>query len=142
MQMSALTCAMDDLPENRLCDDFSRAADDFAVMQQEHRAALFAGNCKDLFSWRQSREEAFRCLVRILDKVVACGQDNKGCAVRVREIMGKLLAEEEVLQGFVAAQRLKMQEQLLAMRKGKEVLQGYSMNKGQVPRPRYLNSKM
>ena len=124
-----------------LSEDFSRAADDFAAMQQEHRAALVAGNLKDLFSWGYGRERAFRRLAVILERVVACGQENKGCVASAREKMGKLLAEEEVLRELILARQLKMQEQLLAMRKGKEALQGYNMNKRLVPQPKYLSSR-
>ena len=79
MKMSVSTGAMEDSSAHSLSGDFLRAANDFAAMQQEHRAALLAGNCKDLFSWRQSREQAFRGLARILERVVACGEDTTGC---------------------------------------------------------------
>jgi len=133
---------MGDTPVHGLLEDFLRAADDFGAMQQEHRVALLAGECKDLLSWRQSREQAFRGLARMLERVVARGQDNQGCVVRVREIMAKLLADEDVLQKLILAQQLKLKDQLQAMRKGKEALQGYNINKGLVPRPRYLSSRM
>ena len=142
MKMSVSTGAMEDSSAHSLSGDFLRAANDFAAMQQEHRAALLAGNCKDLFSWRQSREQVFMSLARILERVVACGQENRECAVRAYEIMGKLLAEEDVLQKQIMARQMKVQEKLLAMRKGKEALQGYNINKGLVPRPRYLSSRM
>lgn len=125
-----------------MLEGFSQAAEDFSAMQRDHRDALAAGNCTDVLSWRQSREQAFRGLVRMLERVVDCGQDNPGGVARVREIMEKLLAEEDALQELILARRLKVQEQLLAMRKGKEALQGYNMNKGLVPRPRYLSSRM
>lgn len=131
-----------DVSRTGLLVDFSQAAEDFSAMQQEHRDALAAGNCTDIFSWRQGREQAFRGLVRMLERVIAQGQDNPGGVVRVREIMEKLLAEEDALQELILARRLKVQEQLLAMRKGKEALQGYNMYKGLVPRPRYLSSRM
>ena len=140
--MAVATEVRADLSGCALAEDFFRAADDFAVMQQEHRDALLAGNGKGFFSWRQNRECAFRSLVRILDKVVAGGQDDKGFVFCAREIMEKLLAGEDALQELILAHQLKIQEQLLAMRKGKEALQGYSMNKGQVPRPRYLSNRM
>lgn len=125
-----------------MLENFAQAAEDFSAMQQEHRDALAAGNCTDVFSWRQSREQAFRGLVRMLENIAARGWDNPGGVVRVREIMEKLLAGEDALQKLILARRLKVQEQLLAMRKGKEALQGYNMNKGLVPRPRYLSSRM
>lgn len=140
--MAVATEVRDDVSGCALSEDFFRAAEDFAAMQQGHRDALLAGNGKGFFSWRQNRERAFRSLVRILDKLVAGGQDDKGFVVGALEIMRKLLAEEDVLQELILARQLKTQEQLLAMRKGKEALQGYSMNKGQVPRPRYLSSRM
>ena len=68
-----------------LSEDFFRAADDFGAMQQEHREALAAGNLKDLFSWGYGRERAFRRLAVILERVVACGQENKGCVASARE---------------------------------------------------------
>jgi len=142
MQISISTEVLDDSSAQSLFEDFSRAADDFAAMQQEHRAALLAGNCKDLFPWRQSREQAFRGLARILERVVACGEDTIGCVARVREIMETLLAEEDMLQELILSHQLKIQEQLHAMRKGKEALQGYNINKGLVPRPRYLSNRM
>ncbi|MFA7349076.1 MAG: hypothetical protein WCZ86_15095 [Desulfurivibrionaceae bacterium] len=142
MKMSVANEMMADAPVHGLLEDFLRAADDFGAMQQEHRAALLAGECKDLLSWRQSREQSFRGLARMLERVVACGQDNHGCIVRVREIMAKLLADEDVLQQLVLGQQLKLKDQLQAMRKGKEALQGYNINKGLVPRPRYLSSRM
>lgn len=142
MKMSVATEGMDEASVYSLSEDFLRTADDFSAMQQEHRTALLAGNCKDFLFWRQSREQAFRGLVRILERVVACGQDDKRCALSAREIMKKLLAEEDVLQELIVARQLKLQDQLQAMRKGKEALQGYSTNKGQVPRPRYLSSRM
>ena len=142
MKMPALTEGMSESPCRSLSEDFFRAADDFSAMQQEHQAALLAGNYKDLFSWPQRREQLFRSLARILERMVACGQENRDCAVKAHEIMGKLLAEEGVLQERILAQQLKVQEQLLAMRKGKEALQGYNINKGLVPRPRYLSSRM
>ncbi len=111
-------------------------------MQQEHRTALACGACKDIFSWRERREHAFRGLVRIVEKMVAGDGRNIRHGVRARDIMEKLLAEEDLLQELVMARQLEVQEQLLAMRKGKEALQGYNMNKGLVPRPRYLSSRM
>lgn len=142
MKMSAPNKVMGDAPVHGLLEEFLRAADDFGAMQQEHRDALLAGECKDLLSWRQGREQAFRGLARMLEMVVARGQDDHGCVVRVREIMAKLLAEEDVLHELILAQQLKLKEQLQAMRKGKEALQGYNINKGLVPRPRYLSSRM
>ena len=142
MKMSAATEMLGDSAVQGLSEDFLRAAGDFSAMQQEHQAALVAGNCKDLFSWRQGREQAFRGLARILEQVVACGQENTGCTVRAQEVMGKLLAEEDVLHHLIMAQQLKVQEQLHAMRKGKEALHGYNINKGLVPRPRYLSNRM
>ncbi|MFH1019043.1 MAG: hypothetical protein V1782_00320 [Pseudomonadota bacterium] len=140
--MSVLTEVLGESASQSLCEYFFQAADDFAAMQQEHRAALIAGNCKDLFSWRQSREQAFRNLARILEKVVACGQDIKWQIVSAQKTMEKLLAEEDVLREVIMVRQLKVQEQLLAMRKGKEALQGYNINKGLVPRPRYLSNRM
>lgn len=142
MKMPDAAKILGDVSLAGMVEDFSQAVEDFSAMQQEHRDALAAGNCKDIFSWRQSREQAFRGVVRMLERVVASGRDNQGCVVRVHEIMGKLLAEEDALQELILARRLKAQEQLLAMRKGKEALQGYNINKGLVPRPRYLSSRM
>ncbi len=142
MKMSAPNEVMGDAPVHGLLEEFLRAADDFGAMQQEHRDALLAGECKDLLSWRQGREQAFRGLARMLEMVVTWGQDDHGCVVRVREIMAKLLAEEDVLRKLILAHQLKLKEQLQAMRKGKEALQGYNINKGLVPRPRYLSSRM
>lgn len=140
--MAVATEVRADLSGWTLLEDFFRAAEDFAAMQQGHQAELLAESGKDLFFWRQGRERAFRSLVRILDKLVAGVQDDKEVVVRALEITEKLLAEEDVLQELILARQLKMQEQIHAMHKGKEALQGYSMNKGQVPRPRYLSSRM
>lgn len=140
--MVVLSKGMEELSVNSLSEEFLRAADDFGAMQQRHREELLAGNWKNLFSWRQAREQAARRLGGILEKVVACGQENMDGAVRAREIMEKLLSEEDVLQKLIMARQLKVQEQLLAMRKGKEALQGYNINQGLVPRPRYLSNKM
>lgn len=140
--MSAAIERTDDASVHGLYEDFLRAAEDFAAMQQEHQAALLAGNSKEVFSWLQSRERAFRGLARMLEMVIGCWQDNAECVVRAREIMGKLLADEDALQELILARRLEVQEQLLAMRKGKEALQGYNINKGLVPRPRYLSNRM
>lgn len=142
MKISVPAEVMDDSVSLGLFEDFFRAAEDFSAMQQAHQAALLAGNCKEHFPWRQSREEAFRGLVRMLDRVVACGENNKEGVIRVQEIMVKLLAEEEVLQKLILARQLEIQGQLPAMRKGKEALQGYNINKGLVPRPRYLSNRM
>lgn len=140
--MAVLTKGVGKLPVHSLFDEFFRVADDFDAMQQKHRGELLAGNWKNLFSWRQNREQAVRRLGGILEKVVACGQDNADGVVRAREIMRKLLVEEDVLRELILDRQLKMQEQLLAMRKGKVALQGYNINQGQVPRPRYLSNKM
>ena len=142
MKISASTEVLGNSSGHNLFEDFFQVADDFAAMQRKHQAALVEGNCKDLFSWRQGREQAFRGLVRSLEQVVACGQDNKEGFIRAHEVMGKLLADEDVMHELFMAHQLKVQEQLLAMRKGKEVLQGYNINKGLVPRPRYLSNRM
>ncbi|MFA7383742.1 MAG: hypothetical protein WC001_09845 [Desulfurivibrionaceae bacterium] len=142
MKMSVPAELMDVSANLGLFEDFARAADDFFAMQQAHQAAFLAGNSKEHFSWRQSREQAFRGLARMLDRVVACGEDNKESVIRVQEIMVKLLAEEDMLQKLVLARQLEIQGQLPAMRKGKEALQGYNINKGLVPRPRYLSNRM
>ena len=139
--MSVSREVMDEASTHRLFENFFLAADDFCAVQQEHRAALAAGNFKDLFSWQYAREQAFRRLAAILEKIVACGQEEKGEIARVREVMEKLLAEEDVLQELVMARQMKVQEQLAAMRKGKEALHGYNLNKGLGPRPRYLSSR-
>lgn len=140
--MPAATAIMGDAPVKSLHKDFLRAAEDFSAMQQEHQTALLAGNYKDIFFWVQSRERAFRSLVRIFDVVVACARDNAECAVRAKEIMKKLLVDEDALQELILARRVEVQEQLLTMRKGKEALQGYNITKGLVPRPRYLSNRM
>ena len=142
MKMSVASEIMDDASVNGLYEDFLRAAEDFAAMQQEHQAALLAGNCKDVFFWVQSRERVFRSLARMLEMVSAGGPDNPECVARAKEIMEKLLADEDALQELILVRRLEVQEQLLAMRKGKEALQGYNINKGLVPRPRYLSNRM
>ncbi|MCX5876785.1 MAG: hypothetical protein NT087_10935 [Deltaproteobacteria bacterium] len=142
MKISASTEIMGDVLAHSLSEDFIRAADDFAAMQQEHQAALLAENCNDLLPWQQSREMAFKSLAQTLERVVACGEDNKECIVRAQKIMEELLAKEDVLQKLIMARQLEVQEQLLAMRKGKEVLQGYNINKGLVPRPSYLSNKL
>lgn len=142
MKMPVLTEEMGESPAHNLFEEFLRAADDFAAMQQEHQAALLAGNFQEVFPWRQSREQAFRGLARILERVVACGEEHTGCIVHARTIMEKLLAEEDGLQKLILARQLKIQEQLQAMRKGKEALHGYNINKGLVPRPRYLSNRM
>lgn len=140
--MSAANERMDVVSVTGLDEDFLRAAADFAAMQQEHQAALLAGNSKDVFFWVQGRERAFRGLARMLEMVIACGQDNTEGVAHAKKIMEKLLADEDVLQELILARRLEVQEQLLAMRKGKEALQGYNINKGLVPRPRYLSNRM
>lgn len=140
--MPAASERMDEVSATGLDEDFFRAAADFAAMQQEHQAALLAGNSKDVFSWVQSRERAFRSLARMLEMVIASAQDNTEGVVHAKEIMEKLLADEDALQELILARRLEVQEQLLAMRKGKEALQGYNINKGLVPRPRYLSNRM
>jgi len=140
--MSVATEIMGDASANSLYEDFLRTAENFSIMQQEHQAALLAGNYKDIFSWVQSRERVSASLARILEMVVACGQNNAECAVRAKEIMEKLLADEDALQELILARQLEVQEQLLAMRKGKEALQGYNINKGLIPRPRYLSNRM
>jgi len=142
MKISVPAEVMDDSVNLGLFEDYSRAADDFFAMQQAHQAALLAGNCEEHFSWRQSREQAFRGLARMLERVVACGEDNKEGVIRVREIMVKLLAQEDVLQKLILVRQLEIQGQLPAMRKGKEALQGYNINKGLVPRPRHLSNRM
>jgi len=142
MKISASSEVTGDTSANSLIEDFLRAADDYAAMQQEHRAALLEGDWKDLFSWRQRRDLEFRSLVRILGRVIACGPENRECVVSAREITEKLLAEEKVLQELVVARQLKVKEQLLSMRKGKEALGGYNINKGLGSRPRYLSSRM
>ena len=78
----------------------------------------------------------------MLEMVSAGGPDNPECVARAKEIMEKLLADEDALQELILVRRLEVQEQLLAMRKGKEALQGYNINKGLVPRPRYLSNRM
>jgi|SRR3989339_79704 len=141
MNISTSTGVIDSFVQT-LFADFLRAADYFAAMQQEHKAELLAGRCKEHFPWQQHREKAFRGLARMLDRVVACAEDNKEDILRVQEIMVKLLAQEDVLQKLILARQLKIQGQLPAMRKGKEALQGYNINKGLVPRPRYLSNRM
>jgi hypothetical protein len=140
--MSAASERVGEVSAAGLYEDFLRAAEDFSAMQQEHQAALLAGNSKDVFSWLQTREQAFRGLARMLEMVIGCWRDNAECVARAKEIMEKLLADEDALQELILARRLEVQEQLLAMRKGKEALQGYNINKGFVPRPRYLSNRM
>ena len=126
-----------------LSGDFLQAAEDFAIMQQAHRQALLAGEWRDIFAWAKNREHVFRRLAGILEKIVGSRQENQENVVRhAHETMKKLLADEEVLRELVVVQQLKMQEQLLTMRKGKEALQGYNINKGLVPRPKYLSNRM
>ena len=140
--MLAASEIIGDASANGLYADFLRAAEDFATMQQEHKTALLVGNYKDIFPWVQSRERVFRNLARSLEVLTACDQDNAESAVRAKEIMRKLLADEDTLQALMLTRRLEVQEQLLAMRKGKEALQGYNINKGLVPRPKYLSNRM
>lgn len=142
MTMPVPTEIMGVSPVYSLPEEFLRAVDDFAAMQMEHRVALVAGNSRDIFYWQQTRERAFRNLVRKLENVVTCAQENDTCALHAQEILGKLLAEEDLLQELVLDRQLKVQEQLLLMRKGKEALQGYNINKGLIPRPRYLSNRM
>ncbi|HCC54798.1 MAG TPA: hypothetical protein DEQ20_07740 [Desulfobulbaceae bacterium] len=133
---------MNDATARALFDYFFQAADDFAAMQQEHQAALLAGSFKELFRWQQNREKAFRSLAHVLERVVVCGDVDQETLARVRASVAELLTEEDVLQKLIVARQLKVQGQLPAMRKGKEALQGYNINKGQVTRPRYLSNRM
>lgn len=142
MTMPVSTEIMGVSPVHSLPEEFLRAAENFTAMQLEHRSALVAGNSKDIFYWQQAREVAFRNLARKLERVVSFAQENEACALHAQEILGKLLAEEDLLQELALDRQLKVQEQLLVMRKGKEALQGYNINKGLVPQPRYLSNRM
>lgn len=124
-----------------LREDFSRAAAEFALMQQEHLAALADGNCGDVLSWQQRREEVFRALARQLERITGDGQADGDCVVLVKATVKKLLDAEKILDDCLAVRRARIKEQLAAMHKGKDALQGYSMNKGAGPKPRYLSSR-
>ncbi|MGV1099866.1 hypothetical protein ACUUL3_10725 [Thiovibrio sp. JS02] len=137
---------MGDFSENMLCgarEDVLTAVAAFARMQAEHLAALAEGNCKNCLAWQSEREERFMALALALESVH--GGDfpvEKVFLAELREMIQELLRRENALRRSVEAKKNDLRAQLDAMRRGRGALQGYSINRGLVPRPKYLSNRM
>jgi len=114
---------------------------EFASIQQDHAACLTENRLKNLMGWRQQREQAFRRLRHVLDRVkdIVPGCDEP---VRIRLVneLRKILENEKQLVELAGAQRNRLQGSLRVMRKGKQALKGYSVYQGGSPGPKYLSN--
>lgn len=112
-------------------------------MQKEQGEALAAGNLQGLVRWQEELAELFRRLKQEFDRLAAVTVQ-PGAASRlspIRERLGIVLANEELLAGMAAQQREDLQQRLHAMRKGKKALHKYRMHQGMAPSPRYLQNR-
>ncbi|MCJ7602174.1 MAG: flagellar protein FliT [Desulfobulbaceae bacterium] len=113
---------------------------EFASVQKDHAACLAENRLKNLMSWRQQREQAFRRLTQVLDRVADLAAGDEAVRQRLLNEMGKILENEKQLAELAGAQRDRLQGSLRVMRKGKQALKGYSVYQGGSPRPRYLSN--
>ncbi|MFZ5774291.1 MAG: hypothetical protein ACOY3Z_02240 [Thermodesulfobacteriota bacterium] len=121
--------------------DFRRAVCSFIARQQSHGQAMQSGNLREIFSWRREREQAFRVLVQRFERLALSAD------FPATELQGLLGCLQEILDGErelanrVVALQDDIKSQLFSMRRGKGALQGYSVNRGQMARPRYLSNR-
>jgi hypothetical protein len=114
---------------------------EFASVQKDHAVCLAENRLKNLMSWRQQREQAFRRLRQVLDRVADLAADcDEAVRQRLLNEMGKILENEKQLAELAGAQRDRLQGSLCVMRKGKQALKGYSLYQGGSPGPRYLSN--
>jgi hypothetical protein len=126
-------------PQQLITQMFDLLAE-FASVQQDHAACLAENRLKNLMSWRQQREQAFRRLRQVLDRVADLDDCDEAVRQRLLNEMGKILENEKQLAELAGAQRDRLQGSLRVMRKGKQALKGYSVYQGGSPRPRYLSN--
>lgn len=119
--------------------DFCRQVREFSRMQEKHRLALLGENVKDVCLWEQERELMFRRLLRGFDNFRGSG--GKGFSDTTAGLVKELLDAEDELLRLVAEWRQRMGARLAMMRKGRDVLSGYSLNRGHSQAPRFLSSR-
>ncbi len=122
--------------------EIAAALEEFAEVQREH-AQLLAGNrLKSLPSWYDRRQQVFMRLKRCFEGVdLGPGSGEREVAGQILEKIKEILLGEQSLKTLAGQQRTVIEEKLRTMRKGKKVLQGYSLSPGAGPKPKYLSSR-
>lgn len=119
-----------------------KALDDFLVLQREQSALLAARKLKGLSGWHDKRERVFLHLKQSLERLPKLSdRDSRDFAGLVREKLEQVIMGEERLAAEIRSQKDAIGEQLKNIRKGKNVLKGYSMKNGSAPGPTCLSSR-
>lgn len=113
----------------------------FSAVQQDHTACLAESRFMNLMKWRQQRALSFRQLRQVLDQVVKLVQYDHAVREKIGNELKKIVENENRLAELAAIQRERLQNSLRAMRKGKQMLKGYSIYPGSGPKPRYVSNK-
>lgn len=134
------------LPENMetLRQSIFCVIDDFVAVQNEHRKNLTAGKLKGLMSWQHKRESVFNRLKQYLKLLEADSnlKNDHDFLVKLQKRMGILMEGEQSLHAKAGQQKDKIASKLISLRKGKKVLQGYSLkNNSMAPGPKFLSDR-
>jgi len=113
----------------------------FVAVQQEHAACLAENRLKNLMKWRQQRTLSFRQLKQVLDQVITLDECDSSAREKLGVELKKIVENENRLAELVVIQRERLQNSLRNMRKGKQMLKGYSVYQGGGPKPRYVSNK-
>jgi len=117
--------------------------DDFARVQDEQRQSGVGQGLPKLMEWRGKRARAFGCLKQSLDSILEncpIGYDDDFMGV-LRQRIQTLLEGEQALARDARNVRSMLATKLGELRNGKKALQGYSVNHGAGPQPRFLSSR-
>lgn len=113
----------------------------FARMQEDHLAAMRRGKLRDLAYWQGERERAFAGVSRALDALGDLDRlADQDLAGRLREQIGNLLAMENRLRKEMRDCREGVRDQLVAIRKGRNVVRRIGTQPESAPRPRFVSN--
>ena len=118
------------------------AIEQFALTQGEQYAALCADQSPDFAAFQEQRQKGFRRLQHHLEALAdLAGLEKKEFVLLVRDKIGELLAAEQQLAKAVQKRRQEIGAQLALIRRGRQVLAKFSVNRGGAALPRFLSNR-
>lgn len=117
------------------------ALERYALMQEEHFAALRSDRLRDIGRWQGERERAFVGLSRAMESLGDLNRlGDQELAGRLRERIGSLLATENRLRKELRDRREGVRGQLVALRKGRSAVKRLGVQPESAPQPRFVSS--
>lgn len=121
------------------------ALEEFVAMLDSHLEQADKPALKQLLTMANERRECSVKVRMLLDSFMHDVERNGGRKAETDDILRmitRIQSKESVLSAMFEKSKQECQASLGSMRKGKQALQGYSINNGLAARPKYLSNRM